>query len=126
MSVSVLRAKRLDEVRGPGCPGEVDFPFLTVTAPPRRPRRIPFFTAMLLGTTALVALPAHTAHAQSVWDGSASSDWDTPANWDTNAVPTNADNVVIDDVSVNAPVIGSGVSANVNHFYIGDVGTGSL
>lgn len=81
---------------------------------------------MLLGTTALVAIPASPALAQSVWDGSASADWDMPANWDTNAVPTNADDVVIDDVSVNAPVIGSGVAANVNHFYIGDVGTGSL
>jgi outer membrane autotransporter protein len=126
MSVSVLRAKRQGVARGAGCPGEVDFRFLTVAVPPRRSRRIPFFTAMLLGTTALVALPAHTAHAQSAWDGSASSDWDASANWDTNAVPTNADDIVIDDVSVNAPVVGSGVVATTDALTIGDTGTGSL
>lgn len=81
---------------------------------------------MLLGTTALVAVPAAPAHAQSVWDGSASSGWDTPANWDTNAVPTGADNVVIDDVSANAPVAGDGVNAEAAGITLGATGAGSL
>lgn len=87
---------------------------------------VPRLTALLLGITALVALPAFQASAQSAWDGSASSDWDTPANWNTNAVPTSSDDVTIDDVTVNAPVVGSGVSANTDSLLIGVAGDGSL
>ncbi|MCK4946098.1 MAG: hypothetical protein KAS59_07535, partial [Alphaproteobacteria bacterium] len=41
------------------------------------------------------------AGATITWDGSASSDWDTAANWDLNRTPTDADDVVI---SVNGTV----------------------
>ncbi|MEQ8266235.1 MAG: autotransporter domain-containing protein [Parvibaculum sp.] len=127
MSVSVVRAKQLNVMREAARPAAEDFRFLTLSVAPRRHRRpASFLTALLLGTTALVAVPAHTAHAQSVWDGSASGDWDTNANWDTNAVPTGADDVTIDDVTVNAPVIGTGVNASTDSLYIGDAGTGSL
>tara|TARA_R110002074_G_scaffold379533_1_gene557823 strand:- start:26 stop:2896 length:2871 start_codon:yes stop_codon:yes gene_type:complete len=81
--------------------------------------------ATLLATAASAILPA-SALAASSWDGSASSAWDTPANWDTNAVPTGADDVTIDDVSVNTPVVGSGVTASTDSLFIGNVGSGAL
>lgn len=105
---------------------QVDFRLLTLCGRARPRRRLSLLTAMLLGTTALVAFPVAPASAQSVWDGSASGDWDTAANWDTNAVPTGADDVVIDDVSINAPVVGNGVSASVDNLNVGHTGSGSL
>ena len=40
--------------------------------------------------------------AVTTWDGSSSTDWNTPANWDTGAVPTSADDVIIPDDSTTA------------------------
>ena len=37
--------------------------------------------------------------AVTTWDGSSSTDWNTAANWDTNAVPTSSDDVIIPDTS---------------------------
>ena len=105
---------------------QVDFGLLTLRGRARPRRRLSLLTAMLLGTTALVAFPVAPASAQSVWDGSTSGDWNTDTNWDTDAVPTGADDVVIDDISVNAPVIGNGVNASVDAMRVGDVGTGAL
>lgn len=48
------------------------------------------------------------------WDGSADNDWNTAANWNLNAVPTAADNVII-TTDGNAPNIyndGTGASCN--------------
>jgi hypothetical protein len=40
--------------------------------------------------------------AVTTWDGSSSTDWNTAANWDTGAVPTSADDVIIPDDSTTA------------------------
>ena len=37
--------------------------------------------------------------AVTTWDGSSSTDWNTAANWDTGAVPTSSDDVIIPDTS---------------------------
>jgi len=48
------------------------------------------------------------------WDGSSSTDWGTAANWDSNAVPSSTDNVVIPDASTtpNDPTVSSGAVAS--------------
>ena len=40
--------------------------------------------------------------AVTTWDGSSSTDWNTAANWDTGAIPTSADDVIIPDDSTTA------------------------
>ncbi len=50
------------------------------------------------------------AFAQT-WDGSTSTDWNTPANWNTNAVPLPAGNVTIPN-TVNKPVLAGNVSVS--------------
>ena len=48
-----------------------------------------------------------TSFAQTAtWDGSSSTDWNTAANWSTNAVPTSSNDVIIPDVT-NDPILGS-------------------
>ncbi|GMO23011.1 MAG: hypothetical protein Ta2B_02100 [Termitinemataceae bacterium] len=42
------------------------------------------------------------------WDGSASTDWSTPANWTPNGIPTSGDVVTIPSAPTNQPVISSG------------------
>ncbi|MEP7254898.1 MAG: hypothetical protein ABI666_03930, partial [Ferruginibacter sp.] len=49
-------------------------------------------------------------HAQT-WDGSASTDWNTPANWNTNAVPLATGNVIIPNTA-NKPVLANNVTIN--------------
>lgn len=44
------------------------------------------------------------------WEGDTDSDWGTLANWDTNELPTNINNVVIPDVAT-APIISSTTGA---------------
>ncbi|MEP7142216.1 MAG: hypothetical protein ABI707_05065 [Ferruginibacter sp.] len=51
---------------------------------------------------------AQVARAQT-WDGSAGTDWNTPANWSTNAVPTSASSVTISNTP-NKPVLNSNVT----------------
>lgn len=46
-----------------------------------------------------------------VWDGSASSDWDDDANWDTNSKPTSANRVSIPSGTPNSPVLTSTVDS---------------
>lgn len=43
------------------------------------------------------------------WDGSSSTDWDTPANWNLGLVPGSADTAVIADVT-NQPVLATNVT----------------
>tara|TARA_R110000868_G_scaffold71443_1_gene209251 strand:- start:721 stop:3600 length:2880 start_codon:yes stop_codon:yes gene_type:complete len=88
--------------------------------------RLSLLTAALLGTSQLVAFPSSALAATINWDGSNSGNWDTGANWDTNAVPTGTGNVFIDDVTVNTPVVGTGVTANADSLYVGDTGAGAL
>jgi len=40
----------------------------------------------------------------ATWDGSSSTDWNTAANWSTNAVPTSSNDVIIPNVT-NNPII---------------------
>jgi hypothetical protein len=47
--------------------------------------------------------------ATLTWDGSTSTDWDTPANWDLGFVPNSGDNIIIPNVA-NQPVLASNVS----------------
>ena len=42
----------------------------------------------------------------ATWDGSSSTDWNTAANWSTNAVPTSSNDVIIPNVT-NNPIITS-------------------
>lgn len=59
-----------------------------------------------------------TSYSTTVtWDGSDSSDWATPANWDTNAIPIATDNVIIPDVTT-APIIGATTGALTNDLTI--------
>jgi outer membrane autotransporter protein len=75
---------------------------------------------LLLSTTALTGLAAGPARAaDTTWDGSTSTDWFDPSNWDTNAVPTAADNVFVSiDQSGNFPVV-IGTGAEADHVLIG-------
>ena len=61
--------------------------------------------------TLLAMLVAGTAVNAQTWDGSSSTDWNTPANWSTNAVPVAADNVIIPNTA-NKPVLASNVTIN--------------
>ncbi len=45
------------------------------------------------------------------WDGSASTDWNDPANWDQNAVPSAIDDVILVPIT-NQPVLTSSVVVN--------------
>lgn len=48
---------------------------------------------------------------QTTWDGSSGTNWNTAANWSTNAVPTRQDDVVIPPSLTNYPHIGMGTGA---------------
>ncbi|WP_037565894.1 autotransporter domain-containing protein [Sphingomonas sp. UNC305MFCol5.2] len=65
----------------------------------------PRLATALLATTVLAGIAA-PAHAQSVtWNGSASTDFDDPANWNENRAPAPADTIIVnnDASSSNAP-----------------------
>ncbi len=84
----------------------------------------------LLATTALISLallPAapQSADAQTVWNGSVSSDWNTNGNWSTNAVPTAADNVTINTISPNSTEINA-FAASSNQLFISNDGALSI
>ncbi len=53
----------------------------------------------------LVLFFSNPAHAQIIWTGNTSTDWNTGSNWSTNSVPTSSGNVNIDAGSGNQPVI---------------------
>jgi len=44
------------------------------------------------------------------WDGSESSSWSVAGNWDSNAVPSAMDVVIIPEVATNDPIIANGVT----------------
>ena len=55
----------------------------------------------------LMLIIVKTSFSQTAtWDGSSSTDWNTAANWSTNAVPTSSNDVIIPDVT-NNPIITS-------------------
>jgi hypothetical protein len=72
----------------------------------------------ILGKQVIIDDISWTAYSTTVtWDGSDSSDWATPANWDTNAIPIATDNVIIPDVTT-APIIGATTGALTNDLTI--------
>lgn len=78
--------------------------------------------ALLMAGSALT-LPG-VAMAQS-WDGSASADYNTADNWNTNAAPTASGAVLINTLN-NAPIIGSGQTGEGGTISVGEAGTGLL
>ena len=46
------------------------------------------------------------------WDGSASTDWNTPANWSTNAVPLATGSVIVPGSLTNYPKLANNVTVN--------------
>lgn len=81
---------------------------------------------LLLGSTALAALSSTMANAQTVWNGLSSMDWNTAANWSTNAVPTAVDDVFIDSITNHTTFIGTGIAASTDSLVIGDSSAGVL
>ncbi|MFC5269461.1 beta strand repeat-containing protein [Adhaeribacter terreus] len=65
-----------------------------------------------------------TSSGTYVWDGSESTDWFDPYNWDQNSLPGISDNVIINNAFVNQPVISiSGGPVAINNL---DLTAGSL
>ena len=48
--------------------------------------------------TALLLIGNVAMGQTNTWDGSSSNNWNTPANWSLNQVPTSAHDVVIDSI----------------------------
>ena len=69
---------------------------------------------------ALFMTAVHTPAVAQNWDGSESSDWTNPLNWNGNAVPTTGD-VNVNTTSPNATVIGVGapVIATGGRLFVG-------
>jgi hypothetical protein len=65
------------------------------------------FTSSMLGQT-----------YNNEWDGSASTDWDTAANWTLGTVPVLTDNVRIVSAPANQPVISSGTLGRTAFFRV--------
>lgn len=63
----------------------------------------------------IIGIPTPTV---ITWDGSSGTDWNTAANWSTNAVPTSTSNVVIPNVA-NDPVISGAATVNNMDFASG-------
>jgi len=59
----------------------------------------------------LCATVAQAAPPEKKWNGSASANWNTPANWTPAAVPVAGDSVIISGVPDNQPIILSGTMA---------------
>ena len=60
--------------------------------------------AFLMATTALLGLSAAPAAAQT-WEGTVNPNWHLGSNWDNNAVPNAASDVVISDTTLNESII---------------------
>jgi T5SS/PEP-CTERM-associated repeat protein/autotransporter-associated beta strand protein len=68
-------------------------------------------TFLASGPIALAAVLAATslpAQAQSVWNGTLSTNWFTGGNWTPAGAPGAADDATIDTITPNAPVVGGG------------------
>lgn len=92
---------------------------------PTRRRTALHLRSMALGLLAGTALGG-SAMAQANWTGTTSSSWFDMSNWDTNAVPTSADDVSIGTMSPNAAAV-DGANANAGQVVVGmGAGAGSL
>ena len=56
----------------------------------------------------------------TTWDGSASTNWATDANWDTGTAPTTNDDVIIPDTSSlnNPTLVTAGANVTVNSLFM--------
>ena len=81
--------------------------------------------ALLLSGTALAGLPLGGAWGQTVWTGTTSTDWNTAGNWSTNAVPTSADDTVIDTQTPDQTILNGGTGA-ANTLTVGQAGSSAL
>jgi len=97
---------------------------ISMHAPDRRRRLAPLVTS-LLTATALSALSASPALAQTAanWSGGVSSDWFTSGNW-TGAQPDNTRDVVINGAT--AAEIAGGGAAEAGNLRIGEGAEGTL
>ena len=88
-------------------------------------RRRAGLALLLLSTTALTGLvTAPALAADTTWDGSANSNWFDSSNWDTNAVPTAADAVFIDDTGNPSSISSAGAAGDV--VTVGQSSSGTL
>lgn len=78
--------------------------------------------AAVLATSSLFGFAATPGFAQTTWQG-ATSDWYTPGNWSTGALPTGATTVVIGSGSLIAPII-TAPGAATKTLRIGATGAG--
>jgi hypothetical protein len=70
------------------------------------------FTASRAGLTSVVFTETATAPVGGrTWTGAVSTDWSAAGNWNPQAVPTNADDVVIPSGPTNMPVVTTSCSA---------------
>lgn len=67
--------------------------------------------ALLAGVSLLMLSTASPVMAQT-WDGSESTDWLNPLNWNTNVLPIETQNVTIDTVTPNTTVINNRLVAS--------------
>ena len=82
------------------------------------------FSSLMLAGTAIIAI-ATPAAAQNRWDGSESTDYEDPANWEQNAVPGALSAAQI-DTTTNAPVVTTGQIARAGTLRVGVAGEGAL
>ncbi len=92
------------------------------------PRRGSDFARALLTSTSMaalgLALVATTPSHASQWNGSVSTDWFVPANWN-GGVPTNADQAIMDQVAPNPTVVGA-PGAQAQEVFVGNNSIGVL
>ncbi|MBI3568560.1 MAG: hypothetical protein HY084_10225 [Gemmatimonadetes bacterium] len=62
------------------------------------------------GLTAALSTPFDLFGLNRAWNGSVSSDWNTPANWTPAAVPTSSDAVTIGNCECYSPTLSSNVA----------------
>jgi len=79
------------------------FPF-SAFARRRHPRVI---VVAVVASLAVLSLPATASAATLTWTGLTNTDWGTASNWTPMAVPGAADSAVINNTSLNNPVVGS-------------------
>ena len=87
----------------------------------------PRLAAALASVTVLLAFALNApAQITNFWTGNASADWNNPANWTGNVLPTAIDTATVNDVDLNlATLTVNSVFAPTNLF-IGDGATGTF
>ena len=82
-----------------------------------------FIWSRLLPTLSIFVALTVSAHSQTIWTGTATSDWFTPGNW-TAGVPTGTTNAVIDTIDPNSTIVVA--PATAQNAEVGKSGTGTL